>query len=373
MTRHLLVTVLLAALCGACASPSRVAAPVNPGLAETALDAAVVQHLGSGFNGVVLADHGDGRGRLVRPYGMARAETMTATLPGTRFQIGSISKWISSVAVLRLVDQGRLQLDVPIGTYLPELPAHTAGAVTLRHLLSNTSGIPNGVMIAAKKDPAVAALPLSHLAASVRFGSDAPSFPAGSKWEYSLTNWTIVAAIVERATGMEFAAALDHLVLGPAGLRATAVPRTPFSAMPGAALAYRNKQPRELALPPHVVFVAASGTVYSTAEDLATLAGAVYETPLLSPAARAELMRIAVPEQEYALGGRVRRLTLGGQPRTVAWETGATAGFKSILAYVPGEKKTVVILNNTDLPQSDLARAAEAMLAQLYAGTSAAP
>lgn len=64
---------------------------------------------------------------------------------------------------------------------------------------------------------------------------------------------------------------------------------------------------------PHIVFVAASGTVPSTAADLADRAHAVYETPLLSVAARTELSRVMVPAQQYALGGRVRQLELGGR------------------------------------------------------------
>lgn len=334
------------------------------------LDAAVAQHLGSNFNGVVLV-RGARQAPLVRAYGIARAEPRQATMADTPYQIGSISKWITSVTVLRLVDQGKLALDVPIKAYLPEMPAHTAEVVTLRHLLSNRAGIPNGVMQAVKKDASIAELPLTHLQASLRFASAPPAFAPGSAWDYSPTTWVVVAAIVERVTGQDFGQVVNQLVLTPAAARATAVPLTPFRDKPGAALAYRNKQPWELAMPPHVRFVAASGTMYSTADDLARLAHTVYETPLLSPASLAELSRINVVEQNYALGGRVRSLTLGGAARRTAWETGATAGYKTLLAYVPGEGSTVVILNNTDLSQDLIGNAAEALMTSLYAAPAA--
>lgn len=340
-------------LCAGCAT-----APPPP-------DALVAAHLGASFNGVVLTRASGTGPVLVRTYGLARAEPAQATRPDQLYQIGSVSKWVSSVAVLRLVDQGKLQLDVPIGRYLPELPAATGTTVTLRHLLSNTAGIPNGVQQSFKLDPTIADLPLDHRQAALRFASAAPAFAPGSAWDYSPTTWTVVAAVIEQATGQPYARAVAQLVLAPAGLQSTAVPLTPFREMPGAAHAYRNRLPREQHMTPHIAFVAASGTLYSTAADLAQLAYTVYETKLLSASAKAELSRIAVPAQEYALGGRVRQLTVNGRLRSVAWHTGATAGFKTVLAYVPGSGQTVVILNNTDLPQSDLARAAEALLSAL--------
>lgn len=366
MSRYLLLTVLFAALCGACTTPGA------PRVTAAALDAQVKGVLGPDFHGVVLVRDGASGNTLVRAYGMARFAPDVTAGPDTRYQIGSISKWITSVAVLRLVDQGKLGLDVPVGRYLPELPAASGNGVTLRHLLTNTSGIPNGVMQEAKKNPAIADLALSHSEAVVRFGSGALAFAPGSTWDYSPTNWTVVAAIVERVTGITYAQAVEQLVLTPAAARSSAVPLIPIQHLPGVALAYRNKLPRELATSPHVTFVAASGTLYSTAEDLDRLARAVYETALLSAAARAELSRIVVPAQNYALGGRVKTMKLGGSARTVAWETGASGGAKSLLAYVPGEHKTVVILNNTDLPQADLGRAGEALMHWLYAPAQAA-
>lgn len=342
-------------LCAACTT-----APPPP-----APDEIVTRLLGSHFHGVVLTRASRTGPVLVRTFGLARAEPAQATRADHLYQIGSVSKWISAVAVLRLVDQGKLQLDVPIGQYVPGLPSATGTTVTLRHLLSNTAGIPNGVQQAYKLDPGIATLPLDHRQASLRFASAPLAFVPGSGWDYSPTTWIVVAAVIEQAAGQPYERAITDLVLAPAGLRSTAVPGAPFRDMPGAALAYRNRLPWELAMTPHIPFVAASGTLYSTAADLAQLAYTVYDTDLLSPGAKAELWRIVVPAQEYALGGRVRQLSVGGRARTVAWQTGATGGFKTVLAYVPDSGQTVVILNNTDLSQGELARAAEALLGQL--------
>jgi CubicO group peptidase (beta-lactamase class C family) len=375
MRKTLLMLCLLPLFATAAPSVTTVAPAVPAALASfaqpvtaDALDAAVKQYLGADFNGVVLVRRASGQTALVRTFGLANIADKLPLKEATPFQIGSISKWMSSVVVLRLVDQGKLALDVPIKTYLKELPEHTGG-ITLRQLLSNSAGIPNGAIQEYKRDPSMADLPLSHLEASKRYATAPLLFQPGTAWEYAPTTWIVVAAIVEQVTGTPFSTAIDELVLRPANARDTAVPLTPFKNKTGAALGYKAGHPPapgDFNMAPHMVFVAASGTIYSTAADLANLAHTVYETPLLSAGARAELVRVMVPSENYALGGRVLKLTMGGRERNVAWETGAVAGYKSVLAYVPGEGKTVVILNNTSMDQSTLATAAQAMLKALY-------
>lgn len=143
---------------------------------------------------------------------------------------------------------------------LQSMPPHT-GAVTARQLLSNSAGIPNGVMQELKKDSSTAHLKLSHLEAAQRFATGALLFAPGAGWDYSPTTEVIVAALIERASGKPFAQAISDLVLIPAGATSTGVPSTPFKDMAGAALAYKAAPSAELNMSPHVVFVAASGTL----------------------------------------------------------------------------------------------------------------
>src|SRR5690606_38511956 len=111
--------------------------------------------------------------------------------------------------------------------------------------------------------------------------------------------------------------------------------------------------------------VAASGTVYSTARDLVALADTVYFTGLLSDQARRELTTIHVPSEDYALGARVKTVATQQGSRKVAWITGASGGYKTVLAYDTGDGRAVVLLNNTDIPQADLARTASALFGAL--------
>jgi len=318
----------------------------------------IERHVPKDYSGVAGVRK-DARSPLVlRASGLALREEAQATVQDTRFMIGSATKWISTVAVLRLVDMGKLALDAPIARHLPELPPET-GAVTLRQLLSNRSGIPNGLSDALRKDPSLRNLEIGPVEGALRFGTGALAAKPGEKWDYSVTNWVLVGAIVERASGKPFTEAVEELVLAPAGVADTSFAGTGYEDEVGMAVGYGAAGERKT--PPAPPMVAASGTLYSTARDLVTLADTVYSTKLLSEKSRRELSTIHVPAEEYALGGRVRTIATRSGARTLAWESGVTGGYKTLLAYDPRDGRAVVLLNNTDMQQAEQARIAIAL------------
>lgn len=321
----------------------------------------IERHLPKDYSGVA-AVRKDARSTLVtRAAGLALREEAQANTKDTRFMIGSITKWISAVTVLRLADMGKLDLDAPIARHLPELPAAN-GAVTLRQLMSNQSGIPNGLSEALKKDKAIENLEIGPVDAALRFGAGHAGAP-GEKWDYSVTNWVLVGAVVERATKKTFTEVVEELVLAPAGVRDTSFSATGYEDAVGMAVAYNAAGGRKVPTAPPMV--AASGTLYSTARDLVALADSVYFTKLLSDKARRELSTVLVASEGYALGGRIKTVTTKKGARSLAWETGAFGGYKTLLAYDPADGRAVVLLNNTDMPQPEQAKIATALLQDL--------
>lgn len=142
--------------------------------------------------------------------------------PDTPFAIASIGKMMTSVAVLRLVEQGKLALDDGVTAYLPTEPL--AGLprlpeVTLRHLLTMTSGLPDYLDDAyiedALDDPVKVQNPLTAL--SYAYG-ERHLFPPGQGFDYSNTNYVLLGLILEDVTGQTYAKALDRLVFQPAGM-----------------------------------------------------------------------------------------------------------------------------------------------------------
>ncbi|MGJ9416577.1 serine hydrolase domain-containing protein [Massilia sp. CMS3.1] len=330
----------------------------------TAPPAALIDaQIGSDYNGVVLVRAKRGAAALVKAYGKAQFEMPASLAPDARFMIGSVSKWITAVTVLRLVEEKQLDLDKPVTTWLPELPA-TSRAVTLRTLLSNTSGIENGLNLAMKRDRSPERMTISATQAALKFGSGPLSFAPGTKFDYSVTNWLIIAGAVERATGEPFSRTVARLVFEPAGVRDTGFADQEYATLPRMAVAYATtKTVRKT--PPAPPMVAASGTIYSTASDLVKIADAVYGNGLLTPASRRELLTVQHAPEEYALGGRIKQLGSGAGMRTLAWETGVSGGYKTLLAYSPVDGRTVVLLNNTDMAQSEQARIGLALLGAL--------
>ncbi|WP_288380121.1 serine hydrolase [uncultured Massilia sp.] len=316
------------------------------------------RHVPKDYSGVIAVRDSKSSPLVVEARGLALREEAQANTKDTRFMIGSATKWVSAVTVLRLVDMGKLDLDAPIGRHLPELPAAN-GAVTLRQLMSNRSGIPNGLAEALKKDPSVRNLEIGPVEGALRFGAGALNAKPGEKWDYSPTNWVLVGAVVERANKKPFTETVEELVLAPSGVRDTSFAGTGYEDAVGMAVGYATSGERKS--PPAPPMVAASGTLYSTARDLVALADTVYFTRLLSDKARKELSTVQVASEEYALGGRVKTVNTKKGARTLAWETGVTGGYKTLLAYDPQDGRAVVLLNNTDMQQSEQAKIATAL------------
>jgi CubicO group peptidase (beta-lactamase class C family) len=298
----------------------------------------------NGFHGVVVKAR-EGRIHYARAFGMADIAAKRAASVDTIYAIASISKWLTSVTLLKLIEQGKATLDTPVAALLPDFRADTGARVKLVHLLSNTSGIPNGFMAAAKLDASLLTTDLGTAESVRRFCQDDLAFEPGSKFDYAMTNWFVVLAIVERLSGVPFQQAVRAITLDPLGLRHTDTDRA------GAASSYRTTEPPVLWPDPRAAIMAAGGGYFSNAADLVRAAHGVFDRGFLKPQSIAALRTIHVPEQDYSLGGRVRTMTIGGKPVQAAWQTGRTAGYRSVLGHRYDDRSTVVILNNSGLSQ----------------------
>jgi D-alanyl-D-alanine carboxypeptidase len=326
------------------------AAAASP--ADAIIDRFAREHAFSGS--VALAR----RGRIThqRVFGLADRERKVPIALATTFRIGSVSKWFTAVAVLRLVQRGVLDLTVPIGNYLPTLgPAYAA--VPLQHLLANNSGIPDRVSQAIKDEPSLRESRAGSAEMLARFGDGPLAYAPGEKFDYAFFNWVLIHAALERVTGLPFEQVVAREVFGPLRLLRSGFVDTRSADVAGLARAYSSSgQRKDARVPP---FGGASGNIHSDAADLVRAAHGVFETSsLLTPAMRAQLLRVRVPQENYALGGRVR--TIGN--RQVAWETGKVQAYRTHLAHVIGRHRTIVLLNNNDMDQGVIGAFIEQLL-----------
>lgn len=305
-----------------------------------------------GFQGVIMLGKA-GKPSYARAFGMADIEADKPATVETRYAIASISKWLTTITVLKLVEQGRLGLDAPISTWLPAYRKDTGARVMLWHLLSNMSGIPNQFITAIKADPTIMAREIPTAEGVRLYASGDLAFEPGSKFDYAMTNWFIVIAIVEAVTGRPFQEAVHAITLDPLGLVNTDASSAILD-LPDTAASYRGTPPARAAAVKRPAIMAAGGGYYSKAADLMRAAHLIFDTGFLTAESRRQLETIRSPADDYALGGRIRTLRINGQTRLAGWETGNTDGYRSVLGHRLDDRSTVVILNNTGMSQKTL-------------------
>jgi CubicO group peptidase (beta-lactamase class C family) len=174
---------------------------------------------GGRFSGAVLVAH-DGKPVFEQAYGLADREHHVANTLDTRFRIGSMNKMFTATAVLQLVEAGKVKLDAPLATYLPDYPnKELASKVTIHHLLTHTGG--TGDFFGPEYD--AHRLDLRTLADYVTlFGSRPLRFEPGSKWEYSNYGFILLGRVIERVSGVSYYDYVATHVYAPAGMTSTA-------------------------------------------------------------------------------------------------------------------------------------------------------
>lgn len=307
-----------------------------------------------GLPGLVVVVIADGEVLFEGAYGEASFGVPTTL--DTPFRLGSTSKQFTGLAVQQLIAQGRLGLDTTVGAVLHEFTENDAwSATTVRHLLAHRSGL----SVQSGYDQWSVRASTTTLDGEVQRLAGLPlTHPAGTTYEYSNANYTLLGAIIERVTGLPFEAALQELVARPLGLASTT---SDLSSAEGLASEYYTWFGRvNVPTPAPASPVAApSAYVTSTARDLTTLLQAHLE----DPSTHAEVLGAArqplgeVHEHiDYASGWHVRGLWeltdrdegWDHPDRPPLWEHhGGIARAQSYLGFSPESGLGVVALTNT--------------------------
>jgi D-alanyl-D-alanine carboxypeptidase len=295
------------------------------------------------FAGAVLvARHGTVL--LQDAWGRADRKAGTANTPATRFRIGSMNKMFTAVATLQLVEAGKLKLDDPIGTYLPDYPnKQVAAKVTVRHLLTHTGG--TGDIFGPEFDRHRLAL-REHRDYIKLYGSRGLSFEPGDHFEYSNYGFILLGALIERVSGMSYYDYVRDHVFRPAGMTSTG--SLPESVdVPNRTVGYMRTAPDGPWVPNTDTLPwrgTAAGGGYSTVGDLLRFAHALASGRLLSTATLAEATR--PHQQQYGYGFGVQ----GQGPLRSFGHGGGAPGMNGELRVFPQLGYVVVSLSNLDPP-----------------------
>jgi CubicO group peptidase (beta-lactamase class C family) len=238
--------------------------PVTAAPAER-LDEQVQAYLKTGgFQGAVLVAK-DGKPLLSRGYGGANLEWDIPATPDTKFRLGSITKQFTGMAILLLEEQGKLAVTDPVSKHIPEAPESWSG-VTIHHLLTHTSGIPSFTSL--PDYPKTNALPAPPIETMKRVTGMPLEFAPGARFKYSNTGYTLLGLIIERASGMDYAAFMRRNIFSPLGMTDTGY-HDQKSILPKFAAGY-SRGAKGLVPAGHIDMSIphAAGSLYSTVLDL---------------------------------------------------------------------------------------------------------
>jgi CubicO group peptidase (beta-lactamase class C family) len=197
-------------LCGVAVGPVLAAPVVDTARMEQVLQAAAIDNK---FMGAVLVARGD-TVLLDRGYGSANLEWNIPNTPTTRFRAGSMGKQFTAAAVLLLEERGKLKLSDPIKLWWPSAPVSWDG-VTLLNLLTQTSGIPDFAAAPDFFDTMKLKQTMEQRIATIE--KQRLLFEPGLRFDYSNSNYLLLGAVVEKASGMPFPAFVQRNVFEPLG------------------------------------------------------------------------------------------------------------------------------------------------------------
>lgn len=164
--------------------------------------------------GVSVAVLQSGKVILTKGYGMANIEQSVPVAPKTKFQIGSTTKPFTAMAIMMLVESGKVSLEEKAAKYLPKLPPQY-NEVTVRQLLTQTSGVNRDLWTGNVDDFTVEEFWKRLAAAPI-------SFKPGERWEYSNTGYILLGMIIESVTKKTYGEFLNERIFKPLGMKDTA-------------------------------------------------------------------------------------------------------------------------------------------------------
>ena len=292
-----------------------------------------------------------------RCSGLADLENPSPIRPSTNFRLASVTKQFTASALLLLAADGSLRLDQRLSEFFPSFPAY-GSTVTLRQLLTHTSGVPDYEDLIA--DTATVPV-LDGDVLSLVVTQERPLFPPGSRFQYSNSGYVLLGLIVEKVSGLRFADFLNQRIFRPLGMHSTVafengistVAERAFGHTPDTVAGSFRRTDQSL-----TSSTLGDGGVYSSLHDLRLWARELARPQVLDARLLGEAMSPQVrANREGESYGYGWYLTERAGERCIR-HSGSTVGFRSELQRYPDLGITVIVLaNRVDIDASGIASA----------------
>ncbi|MBA2466721.1 MAG: beta-lactamase family protein [Sphingomonas sp.] len=319
-------------------SPAAAAASTEDGKFRNEIGAYVAPLVQTNnFAGVIVVAEG-GKVRFAQGFGYADFEQRVPSTAETKFQIASLSKPFTSAAIMLLVERGKLDLNAPLARVLAHYP--NGDRLTVHHLLAHRSGIPNINDFPDYED--LQRKPHSTAALVSTFKDKPLEFAPGERYEYSNSNYNLLAHIIEQVSGQSYGAFIAAEFLHPLALANTGHRAQMSDIIVGLADGYAPEGPLGLQRAQYVDWTVktGNGSLYSTAGDLVTFVRAIHGEQLLSAGSRAATFTKHSPNAGYGW------FLTNANGKAIHHINGRSPGWAAQLDHYVKEDVTIVVLSN---------------------------
>jgi len=312
---------------------------------ETTIDSLISAEFrdNNGPGGVFMITK-SGKQMYRKAFGKANLEVNVAMSPEHVFQLGSITKQFTAIAILMLEEEGKLNVMSPISNYVADYPQ--GDNITIHHLLTHTSGIKDFTKMKSLKDIAQKEMTPKMM---VDFFKHEPiDFAPGEKFDYNNSGYVLLGYIIEVVAGMSYEDFIKKHIFEKVGMRQSYY-ASDRQIILGRANGYQKKE-NSYVNKTHISFSVpfASGALMATADDMLRWQNALNQNVLL----RAENVRKAFTKYKlnngneitYGYGWHIK--DLHGIPTRE--HGGSIFGFKTMGVYIPSEDIYVIGLSNCD-------------------------
>jgi N-acyl-D-amino-acid deacylase len=297
------------------------------------------------FNGNVLIAE---QGKAIYQHAFGVADTMGNPLStASSFNLASVSKQFFAMMVMILQERGKLNYDDPADRYLPSFPYP---AVTIRHLLTHTSGVPEYFVLAEQNRTLLDTLTNGAVLRLLSVKRPPLLFPPGDRFRYCNTNYVLLEQIIEKVSGLAIADFFKREIVQPLHLKDTYICTLSSTDFPngrvyGFHYSAGRRVPDDLQW---VDGVTGDGNIYASADDLLRWEQALYSGKLVSAATLQTAMSPAVlnngSRSYYGFGWSV------GEDGQEMHHNGSWAGFRTYIGRRTKTRQTIIVLENSGIP-----------------------
>ena len=324
----------------------------SPTITET-LDEYIGDYVEYGkFMGSVLVAK-EGEVIYKKGFGKANVEWDMPNAPDTKHRIASITKQFTSMLILQLVAEKKLALHEPISSYLPDYPKKNGDLITIHHLLTHTSGIPEFDLFINFRDIERDRYRPEELMSL--FADQPPRFTPGTEYAYTNPGYVVLGVIIEKITGKRYEEVLQDKIFTPLEMNNSGYD-IHYRIIKNRATGYSPKYLRGEYVNTNYIDMSipyAAGAIYSTVEDLFLWDQALYTEKLL-PKEYLDLLfekHTAASRGYYGYGWQIGEINLGHTNELVQTIShgGGINGFRTLITRIPSSKSSIILLGNLEV------------------------